>query len=76
MRKHLLLPLLILTWLRWKFRPQFVMDGNFAAEYMQMKLPEDDVWLSDGSGFFVKRAPYQAHLKGALNTYEVRRTHQ
>ena len=47
------------------------MDGNFAAEHMRMKLPEDDVWLSDGHGFFVQRAPYQAHLKTALDTYEV-----
>ena len=47
------------------------MDGNFAAEHMQMKLPEDDVWLSDGLGFFVKREPYQLHLRNALDTYEV-----
>lgn len=47
------------------------MDGNFAAEHQRMKNPEEDVWLSDGEGYFVGRKDYQAHLKVGQNTRQV-----
>ena len=37
-------------------------DGNFKAEHMKMKHPENDVSLFDGKGFLVERAPYEHHL--------------
>ncbi|KAI0336925.1 hypothetical protein BDW22DRAFT_1340836, partial [Trametopsis cervina] len=55
---------------RWKYRMQLVMDGNFAAEHQKMKNPEDDVWLSDGDGYFVGRREYSEHLKTAVELFE------
>lgn len=37
-------------------------DGNFKAENLEMKHPEDDVSLSDGKGFMVTSGPYKTHL--------------
>ena len=35
------------------FMQGFMMDGNFQAEHMKMRNPENDVPLSEGSGFMV-----------------------
>jgi hypothetical protein len=48
------------------------MDGNFQAEHMRMRNPENDVPLSDGTGFMVKKAPYKLHLKSAVERKQVR----
>jgi hypothetical protein len=42
------------------------MDGNFQAEHMKMRNPENDISLSEGTGFMVSRAPYESHLQSAL----------
>ncbi|KAI6025632.1 hypothetical protein F5J12DRAFT_903820 [Pisolithus orientalis] len=42
---------------------QYVVDGNFTAQHMKMNKPELDVSLSDGKGYMVSEAPYQAHLQ-------------
>ena len=47
------------------------MDGNFQAEHMRMRNPENDVPLSDGSGFMVSKEPYELHLKSAVERREV-----
>ena len=47
------------------------MDGNFAAEHMKMRNPEDDVHLADGDGFFVESTDYQKHLATVKHTYKV-----
>jgi hypothetical protein len=49
-----------------------VFDGNFSAEQLQMKHPEDDVRISDGKMFLVTDAPYMSHLKVAKELKEVR----
>lgn len=49
----------------------FMMDGNFQAEHMKMKKPENDVPLSDGTGFMVSRMPYELHLKSAVERRQV-----
>jgi hypothetical protein len=49
----------------------FVMDGNFQAEHMRMKNPENDVPLSDGTGFMVSKKPYESHLKSAVERRQV-----
>jgi hypothetical protein len=47
------------------YRPQLVVDGNMKLVHLIMKRPEDDVSLSDGELFMVKRAPYAVHLANA-----------
>ena len=47
------------------------MDGNFQAEHMRMRNPENDVPLSDGSGFMVSKEPYELHLKSAVERRQV-----
>ena len=48
------------------------MDGNFQAEHMKMRNPENDVPLSEGTGFMVSRIPYELHLKSAVERRQVR----
>jgi hypothetical protein len=49
----------------------FMMDGNFKAEHMRMRNPENDVPLSDGAGFMVSKKPYESHLKSAVERRQV-----
>jgi hypothetical protein len=49
----------------------FMFNGNFSAEQLKMKAPEDDVHLTDGDGFFTTRQPYYDHLKVAKEIREV-----
>ena len=51
------------------------MDGNFQAEHMKMKNPENDVPLSDGTGFMVSKKPYELHLKSAVERRQVSSAH-
>jgi hypothetical protein len=51
---------------------QYAVDGNFTADHLAQRRPEDDVWLADGTGFMVSRADYLAHLKIAKTYKEVR----
>ena len=54
-----------LKWYRLLYRPQLVVDGNMKLVHLIMKRPEDDVSLSDGELFMVKRAPYAEHIAKA-----------
>ena len=47
------------------------MDGNFSAQHLWMKNPEDDVRLADGHGFMVQDQPYKLHLKTAVQKRQV-----
>jgi hypothetical protein len=47
------------------------MDGNFKAEHMKMRNPENDVPLSDGTGFMVRKKQYESHLKSAVERRQV-----
>ena len=47
------------------------MDGNFQAEHMKMRNPENDVSLSEGTGFMVSRIPYELHLQLASERQQV-----
>ena len=53
------------------FMRGFMMDGNFQAEHMKMRNPENDVPLSDGTGFMVSPAAYELHLKSAVERRQV-----
>jgi hypothetical protein len=48
-----------------------VVDGNFTAEHMHMRNPSDDVELTNGTGYFVQRAPYEEHIKEAVEVKQV-----
>lgn len=50
---------------------RFVVDGNFTAQHMNMRQPELDIYLSDGLGYMVTEAEYQAHLTSATESREV-----
>ena len=48
-----------------------MVDGNFTAQHMKMRKPENDVPLSDGLGYMVANKPYQEHISLAANNEEV-----
>jgi hypothetical protein len=48
-----------------------VVDGNFSAEHMKMKYPDQDIWLSNGMGYMVEWKRYKSHLDEAVVTHEV-----
>ncbi|KIK73913.1 hypothetical protein PAXRUDRAFT_177160, partial [Paxillus rubicundulus Ve08.2h10] len=47
----------------WKYTRTVVMDGNFKAEHMHDRWPDDQVCLMDGQGYMVGRERYQHYLK-------------
>ena len=53
------------------FMRGFMMDGNFQAEHMKMRNPENDVPLSEGTGFMVSQKPYELHLQSAYERRQV-----
>ena len=55
---------------QWKYRRVLTMDGNFKADHLAMKLP-DEVFLSDGLQYFVGKPEYQQHLKAASDKIQV-----
>ncbi len=50
---------------RWPHAASVIMDGNFGAQHMRMKNPEDDVRFADGHGYMVTDEPYKNHLTTA-----------
>ena len=53
------------------FMQGFMIDGNFQAEHMRMRNPENNVPLSDRTGFMVSKEPYKLHLKSAVERQQV-----
>ncbi|KAI6026871.1 hypothetical protein BKA83DRAFT_4050885, partial [Pisolithus microcarpus] len=54
----------------WKYTRTVVMDGNFKAEQMHERRPDDQVWLMDGRGFMVTNPPYRSYLKATPHITE------
>ncbi|KAG2144695.1 uncharacterized protein EDB93DRAFT_1087402, partial [Suillus bovinus] len=52
----------------WLIMQRYVVDGNFMAQHMNMRQPHLDVSLSDGLGYMVTEAGYQAHLSSAMES--------
>ncbi|KAG2134942.1 hypothetical protein BD769DRAFT_1627106 [Suillus cothurnatus] len=52
----------------WLIMRRYVVDGNFTAQHMNMRQPHFDVSLSDGLGYMVTEAEYQAHLSSAVES--------
>jgi hypothetical protein len=48
-----------------------VIDGNFKAEHLKMRNPEDDVALTDGDLYMVSSDNYERHLAQAREIYAV-----
>src|SRR5882724_11856328 len=48
-----------------------VVDGNFTADHMKMRCPEDDVNLTHGYGYVVEEDRYKQHLLDAEEFKEV-----
>ncbi|KIK72303.1 hypothetical protein PAXRUDRAFT_22140 [Paxillus rubicundulus Ve08.2h10] len=46
------------------------MDGNFKAEHMYEKKPDDQVFLMDGKGYMVGWKKYHDYLKAAKDSPE------
>ena len=38
------------------------MDGNFTADHVRMRHPENDVGLTNGQGYMVEDVTYREHL--------------
>jgi hypothetical protein len=53
------------------FMQGFMMHGNFQAEHMKMRNPENDIPLSKGGGFMVSWKPYELHLQSAFERQQV-----
>lgn len=45
-----------------------MVDGNFHADHLMMKYPEDDVTLADGLAFMVETAPYEEHISESVES--------
>lgn len=50
---------------------RYAVDGNFTAQHMKMKRPQNDVSLSDGLAYMVEDEPYQHHIASAAENTEV-----
>ena len=48
-----------------------MVDGNFTAQHMKMRKPEDDIPLSNGLAYMVANEPYQKHIAQAADNKEV-----
>jgi len=48
-----------------------VADGNFTADHMKMRCPEEDVNLTHGYGYVVEDGRYKQHLSDAQEFKEV-----
>jgi hypothetical protein len=56
--------------LSWKYTRTVVMDGNFKAEHMHDRRPNDQVSLMDGRGYMVGREKYQDYLSATNHPVE------
>ena len=56
---------------RWLYTRSIVIDGNFAAEHLKMKRPEEDIALSPGGRYMVEPERYEFHLKSGKEIKQV-----
>jgi hypothetical protein len=52
----------VLITFRWLYTRSIVIDGNFSAEHLKMKRPEEDIALSPGGRYMVEPKRYGLHL--------------
>jgi hypothetical protein len=56
---------------RWLYTRSIVIDGNFSAEHLKMKRPDEDVALSPGKRYMVEPSRYELHLSMGKETKQV-----
>jgi len=56
---------------RWLYTRSIVIDGNFSAEHLKMKQPEEDVALSPGGRYMVEPKRYELHLNTGKEVKQV-----
>jgi hypothetical protein len=59
---YILSIIIVLIRSRWLYTRSVVIDGNFSAEHLKMKRPEQDVALSPGGRYMVEPKRYELHL--------------
>lgn len=57
---------------RYIYARSYVMDGNFSAENMRMRRPQNDIPSTSGKSFMVEDRRYKQHLKVAKEVTTVR----
>ena len=56
---------------RWIYTRSIVIDGNFSAEHLKMKRPEEDIALSPGGRYMVEPKRYELHLNTGKEVKQV-----
>ena len=56
---------------RWLYTRSIVIDGNFSAEHLKMKQPEEDISLSPGGRYMVEPERYGSHLSTGMEIKQV-----
>jgi hypothetical protein len=56
---------------RWLYTRSIVIDGNFSAEHLKMKQPEEDIALSPGERYMVEPKRYELHLNTGKEVKQV-----
>jgi hypothetical protein len=56
---------------RRKYRRQIAIDGNFHADHVKMRRPDNDVGLTNGEGYMVEHTRYTQHLAVSKEPKEV-----
>ena len=56
---------------RWLYTRSIVIDGNFSAEHLKMKQPEEDIALSPGGRYMVEPKQYELHLNTGKEVKQV-----
>jgi hypothetical protein len=62
---------LTFTLCRWVYTRSIVIDGNFSAEHLKMRRPDEDVALSPGKRYMVEPHKYELHLSMGSETKQV-----
>lgn len=48
-----------------------MIDGNFTADHLKMRRPENDVCLTPGGRYMVEPTRYEAHLQASVDSHDV-----
>ncbi|KIK81364.1 hypothetical protein PAXRUDRAFT_156288, partial [Paxillus rubicundulus Ve08.2h10] len=49
----------------------YIVNGNFSAQHMKMKIPEDDISLSNGLAYMVESSAYDDHISRSVEAKEI-----
>jgi hypothetical protein len=63
--------IIVLIFSRWLYTRSIVIDGNFSAEHLKMRQPEEDVALLPGGRYMVEPRRYELHLNTGVEIKQV-----